>query len=54
MVVIVVAASLVVGFVGGLLTLNLKNRWCRECGKSLACFACEAVSSGSRRPVHKS
>ena len=49
MALIVAVASLVVGFVGGLLSLKAKNRWCPGCGTSLACPACEGVNSGAPR-----
>jgi hypothetical protein len=53
MVLIVAVASLVVGFVGGVLSLKTKNRWCPGCGASLACLACEEVSSGATRPARE-
>ena len=53
MVVIAVAASLVVGFVGGLLSLKAKNRWCPGCGASLGCLACEEVNSGASRSARE-
>lgn len=53
MVLIVAVASLVVGFVGGVLSLKAKNRWCPGCGTSLACLACEEVNSGTPRSVHE-
>lgn len=53
MVLIAVVASLVVGFVGGVLSLKAKNKWCPGCGTSLACLACEEVNSGAPRPVRR-
>jgi hypothetical protein len=53
MVVIAVVASLVVGFAGGVLSLTAKNRWCRSCGASLGCVACEEVNSGAPRSARK-
>ncbi|GAA4925696.1 hypothetical protein GCM10025331_06040 [Actinoplanes utahensis] len=47
MVLIVAVASLVVGFVGGVLSLKAKNKWCPGCGASLACLACGEVNSGA-------
>lgn len=35
-----VAAALVCGFLFGLLTFRLKQRWCRTCGSSLQCVDC--------------
>ncbi|MBB3101356.1 nitrate/TMAO reductase-like tetraheme cytochrome c subunit [Actinoplanes campanulatus] len=49
MVLIAVVASLVVGFVGGVLSLKAKNKWCAGCGTSLACLACGEVNSGAPR-----
>jgi hypothetical protein len=53
MVLIVAVASLVVGFVSGVLSLKAKNRWCPGCGTSLACLACEEVNSGAPRPARE-
>ena len=53
MVLIVAVASLVVGFVGGVLSLQAKSRWCPGCGTSLACLACEEVNSGTPRPARE-
>ncbi|GGN75443.1 hypothetical protein GCM10010112_46660 [Actinoplanes lobatus] len=47
MVLIVAVASLVVGFVGGVFSLTAKNKWCPDCGTSLACLTCEEVNSGT-------
>ncbi|GID98561.1 hypothetical protein Adi01nite_79730 [Amorphoplanes digitatis] len=49
MVLVVAVASLVVGFVGGVLSLKAKNKWCPGCGTSLACLACGEVNSGAPR-----
>ena len=49
-VVIAVAASLVVGFMCGLLSLKAKNRWCATCGASLCCFACKGMNNAASRP----
>jgi hypothetical protein len=53
MVVIAAVASLVVGFVGGVLSLKAKNRWCPGCGTSLACLACEEVNNGAPYPARE-
>ena len=53
MVVIAVVASLVVGFVGGVLSSTAKNRWCPGCGTSLGCLACEEVNSGAPRSARE-
>lgn len=53
MVLMAVVASLVVGFVSGVLGLRAKNRWCPGCGASLSCLACEEVGSGASRPARE-
>lgn len=35
-----VVAALLIGFLGGLLTFRIKQRWCPACGAGLACAAC--------------
>ena len=48
MMVTTVAAALVVGFLGGLLSFKVKLRWCRRCGTTLTCpDGCSSI--GSRR-----
>jgi hypothetical protein len=37
MIVSAVVAALVVGFLGGLLSFKVKQRWCPRCGTTLAC-----------------
>jgi hypothetical protein len=53
MVLVLAVASLAVGFVGGVLSLKAKNRWCPGCGTSLACLTCEGVKNGPRRPARE-
>jgi hypothetical protein len=35
-----VIGALLLGFLAGVLTFKVKNRWCTACGASLTCLDC--------------
>lgn len=46
---IAVIAALVVGFLAGLLTFRIKQRWCTKCGATLMCTSCVHLPRTERR-----
>jgi hypothetical protein len=43
-----VIASLLVGFLAGLLTFKVKVKWCSRCGSALSCVECRDAKRVSR------
>ena len=45
MIALVAIAALLLGFVAGLLTFRMKQRWCERCGATLRCLTCRPVEA---------
>ncbi|MDT5031931.1 MAG: hypothetical protein QOC94_2102 [Actinoplanes sp.] len=50
---VVVVASLVVGFMAGLLTFKRSEQWCREHGTTKACLLCERPLPQAAPPIKR-